>query len=369
MVVATRTFQNVQANVPLQDLKARTPINQALQYLSGTLQADIDTEIAAQLAAFIAGASNTQVLFKDGSAIGGDSGLVYDKTNNILGLAVDGALDIDGATTSKAAPAAGSIRHFAKTFSRAQPAVVTEDGFEFHLQPMIGREWRKWMVEPVAVAGGSSGGASIGAFTTVGASFTAVALANTNYRTRNPRIIAASSAVAGNSAGFSQAGFWVSRQTGTGLGGFRYESIFALNTNATGYRFFSGVGEVPFPGLANPSTLPNIFAVSFDDSDASNSSFFIVHNDGAGTATRVSTGITRNTTDAYRIILDCPPGGATLYWHFTNMVTGTVASGSVTTNLPADTRELGPRLEITNAAVASAATLEMYVLSCDAPLN
>jgi hypothetical protein len=50
MTVATRVFQNIQPNTPLQDQKSRVPINQALQYLSGTLQADIDTAIAAALA-------------------------------------------------------------------------------------------------------------------------------------------------------------------------------------------------------------------------------------------------------------------------------------------------------------------------------
>lgn len=53
MTVATRTFQSIQPKTPLEDQKSRVPINQALQYLSGTLQDDIDTEIAAQLAAFI----------------------------------------------------------------------------------------------------------------------------------------------------------------------------------------------------------------------------------------------------------------------------------------------------------------------------
>jgi hypothetical protein len=53
MALTPRTFQNVQADVPLQDLRARTPINQALQYLAD-ISAEIDTEIAAEIAAAIA---------------------------------------------------------------------------------------------------------------------------------------------------------------------------------------------------------------------------------------------------------------------------------------------------------------------------
>lgn len=53
MTVATRTFQSIQPKTPLEDQKSRVPINQALQYLSGALQADIDTAIAAAIAAVV----------------------------------------------------------------------------------------------------------------------------------------------------------------------------------------------------------------------------------------------------------------------------------------------------------------------------
>lgn len=51
MTVEQKTFPNIQKNVPLEDERSRTPINQLIQWVNKGLPEAVDTEIAAAIAA------------------------------------------------------------------------------------------------------------------------------------------------------------------------------------------------------------------------------------------------------------------------------------------------------------------------------
>lgn len=312
-----------------------------------------------------------KVLFDNAGVIGGSANFAWDNANNRFGLG--GEFIQNGAASSLSTPSADNVTFRPIKYSKPWPAFKTEDGFQPLIQPLIGSSWNKWDTNPFVGSDGSvpnyvaRGGNSFG--TLIG-----FAAASTNYRTRNPRVGFQSAAGAGSAAFVRNNGFPCFRSATAGLGGFRYEGIFALTANVTGFQFFAGMlgVQTAFAGehlTGDPSARTNIFGIGFDAADANGGNFIVMHNDGSGTATRIVTGIGRDDVSAFRIILDCPPGATTLYWHFTNMNTGSSQSGSVTTNLPNTNEYMAPGLFIRNGAVASAATVEMYSVTCDKPIN
>mgnify|MGYP003336481905 CR=1 FL=1 len=70
----------------------------------------------------------------------------------------------------------------------------------------------------------------------------------------------------------------------------------------------------------------------------------IIHNDGSGTATTIALGANFPanglSTDLYELALYAPPNGSTVDYRIENFVTGGVASGTISTNLPASTQGL-----------------------------
>jgi hypothetical protein len=81
--------------------------------------------------------------------------------------------------------------------------------------------------------------------------------------------------------------------------------------------------------------------------DAADANIQFMHNNESGTATKIDLGAnfvvpTSDRSNAYEINLYCPPGSATVYYEITNLTNGAVASGSVSTDLPAATTMLCP---------------------------
>jgi hypothetical protein len=105
-----------------------------------------------------------------------------------------------------------------------------------------------------------------------------------------------------------------------------------------------------------------------DSTDGANLRF--MHNDNAGTATKVDLGANfpgnTNATDWYKFEIYCPPNSTTIYYRCTRMNTGDVASGSVNSNIPANTAYLAPQGFINNTATAAAAGLDYgrFYLEC-----
>jgi hypothetical protein len=110
-------------------------------------------------------------------------------------------------------------------------------------------------------------------------------------------------------------------------------------TNAS-HRFFLGLHDTGAVGDVNPSTLLRMCGIGYDSGDTQ---LQFMHNDAAGAATKIALGAgfpkpTENLTDIYRLRMFAPPGTAReLRYEVTNLVTRAVATGIVTTNLPATT--------------------------------
>lgn len=142
-----------------------------------------------------------------------------------------------------------------------------------------------------------------------------------------------------------------------GFGGFRAIMRFAPGiTNPANKRgFFGFVNDgAALVATLSPSTLINCFGFAFD---AGETTFRFQHNDGAGAATRINLGAnfpTRDATALFTIMIWCEPNTRAVNYWIKNETTGDVASGVVTTDLPANGLGLAPHMHENNGGTASA---------------
>lgn len=197
-------------------------------------------------------------------------------------------------------------------------------------------------------AGNSTTITSVGAATlTAAGTATAANIATTNRHTQMHRLdylvtTPTTSAIAGVRSSAAQ--YFIGNTAGSG--GFYFACRFgpATGVSVTGNRCFTGMtSSTTAPTDVEPSTLTNMIGVGWDGADAN---IQFMRNDGAGTATKINLGIAVpivDRTSAYEIIFHCPPNSTTFTYTFTDLSSGTVASGSVNTDLPAANTLLAPR--------------------------
>lgn len=170
---------------------------------------------------------------------------------------------------------------------------------------------------------------------------TAKNTADTNVytRTRGAEIlqtVAAINNVCGGRLGNAQ---WSVGGGAAGRGGFRFHHIFGMATGVTAlHRAFCGLYYFTGnPNELDPSGEIDIVGFGYDDTDT-NCQF--MHNDNAGTCTKIDLGASfpkpsADRTNVYDVEMYSPPGTTqAVYYRIVNRVSGAVASGTVTTNLP-----------------------------------
>jgi hypothetical protein len=142
--------------------------------------------------------------------------------------------------------------------------------------------------------------------------------------------------------------------------------VFAIGSSAgdavtallAGFRFFVGSwtshGGSSF-GNVNPSTKLHMIGAGVD---AGETTLSIMHNDGAGTASKIDLGanfpVDTGNRDLYVVTFFAPPAATYIGYHVRRVNTGDEASGTITSDLPADNGILGPQFWINNASVGGA---------------
>jgi hypothetical protein len=167
-------------------------------------------------------------------------------------------------------------------------------------------------------------------------------VATTNRHTRMRRhewlvTTASTSAVVGFRCSATQ---WTVNGSTAGDGGFHMVMRWGPATGVSNgsHRAFAGMrNSTAAPTDVNPSTLVNICGMGYDAADAN---IQFMHNDGSGAATKIDLGsaFPKPDTDresVYEIALFAPPGSTRLLgYEVTDLVSGAVATGAVTTDLP-----------------------------------
>jgi hypothetical protein len=172
-----------------------------------------------------------------------------------------------------------------------------------------------------------------------------------------------SAATAGASCGARLGALQFWRGNGSGLGGFTLIARFGISDAlaVANARMFVGLRAATVViGNVQPNTLLNIIGVGCL---AGETNLSIYHNDGSGTATAINLGANFPTntlsTDAYELALFCAPNGSEVSYAVRRLNTAFEASGTITTDIPANTQLLAPQLWRNNGGTTLAVGLDM----------
>jgi hypothetical protein len=191
-----------------------------------------------------------------------------------------------------------------------------------------------------------------GSSTTVGSS-------STNATTRQVRTNYATAASAGANNGWFATTRNIYVSSTAGQGGCWSSTIGSLGTNTTGHQAFFGQASIGALISGDPSAMTNFIGIGFDAADLSTGNWWIMHNDGSGTATRVDTGIARGVDAGIKLDLQNIIG--TLNWNVTvtDINSAAVFTYQATSNTPVTATELGFVIACRTGALTSACNIRL----------
>lgn len=199
---------------------------------------------------------------------------------------------------------------------------------------------------------------------TVTGTATARAMATTNLFTAARRVGYVSAATANSSAAVArnERTWW--RGNAAGLGGFFFAARFGISDAA------AVADATTFCGLANafisdtaPASRTNFVGLAHSSGQTT---WRIMHNDGSGVATEIDLGANfpcdTRSTDLYDVRFYCAPNGSSIFYRVERLNTGDVATGEITTDLPANTSFLCAYIQRRNGATALAVAFDFCSL-------
>ena len=202
-----------------------------------------------------------------------------------------------------------------------------------------------------------------GLTTTITGTATAAALSNVSLFAQSPRLIFASAASAGSSAGVNGAQLIVWRGDAADRGGFYLLMRFGWQTPQAQGRCFAGLrGSTAAIGNVNPGTLTDIIGIGFDSGQTT---MRILSNDASGTASAVDLGAdfpSNQGHDFYELMLSAEPGGSDVKWRVERLNSGHIAMGTINADLPAAGTFLTPHLWGNNGTTAAAIQIALHTM-------
>lgn len=181
----------------------------------------------------------------------------------------------------------------------------------------------------------TTGTIGLAAVTTAGTA-TAGTVANTNVLTRQQRIQYVGTTFSGSQCSLrtgSQTPFYPAA-------GFELYFVFAQESNINSGRGFIGLTTSTNLLTVDPSSVVDTIGLGYDQADSSAGNWQFMRNDGAGTATKVDTGVARDATSLYMLKI-VTVDGTSYDVELKNLSTGaSVFSATYTTDLPTTTNGL-----------------------------
>lgn len=162
---------------------------------------------------------------------------------------------------------------------------------------------------------------------------TARSIANTSIQTQLPRL----SYVTAGTATAERASFRTSNTLWTGnaagLGGYDFVGRVGFPQVTTDRSIFFGLVATSsgWAGTSQPSGQVNIIGIAVDSTDVN---WQLIHNDGAGSCTKVDTGIAVSTTDVLEVRISVPANGTTFSVTFRTSSGGSYTNTTINTDLP-----------------------------------
>ena len=287
-----------------------------------------------------------------------------DVDGGYVGRAADGSMTLPTTTATPASPSTGLVKFFGRDLAkRALAAMVGPAGIDTALQPFLGRNkvgyWTSvgnTVTTPVIAIG-------IALPTGLGTA-TARNVATTSLLATTKRLAYVSAATAASVCGFRSAvpQFFRGLSSPT-RGGFFQVTRFAVSDAVlvAGARAFVGMrSTTTAPSDADPSTFTNIIGVGHDAADVN---WQVMHNDAAGTATKVDTGIPVNNTSLLDLVLFSPPLSSSVFVRFDDHSAGVTFEVELTSDLPADSQLLTTMNAFRGNGPAGAAAVALDLVS------
>lgn len=218
--------------------------------------------------------------------------------------------------------------------------------------------WRGHRITTVVPVAASTTLTTLGEAFSLSGSATGPALTTTNLLSSTPRYVTTSAAPANNQAGVTgTALYWLGNAAG--LGGFRVEIEFGIVTTQTTLRACVGLvsnGGIAFTLSTDPS---NITDGVFMGCNAGDTNMQMMHNDNAGTCTKIDLGSSfpKTANVVYRVLLRASQNASAIDYTVTRLDSAATASGTISTNLPASTAFLQMYCKLGNGTTASAVAM------------
>ena len=305
------------------------------------------------------GGSTTQVQYNNAGAFGGTSAVTTDGTDLIF----------TGNTAHPTAPGAGkSILRFYELHGANAPgmpqALTPELNFDMSIDPWVKHRSDEavWgCVQPAAWNAVTITPSGVGAAGSATGTAAAVAWASTDERTRSMWVQYPSAATASSSAGLRANVDNVWLGNAANLGGFYWTGSFNVVTTTANQRLFVGLKDATavITATANPSAQLDIVGFWCD---AGQTTIRIGSNDNAGSSSNaVDLGANFPCTTAniaYDVALWASANGTAINYHIRRLVGGNEATGTINTDLPRNTVQLGWDFWINNGGTAAASTIQ-----------
>lgn len=274
-----------------------------------------------------------------------------------------------GATSEPSAPSAGDLLVYSKDVAGRQMLKQKgPSGLDTQIQEAIYNTGLETILPNATTALSNIGTAT---FTAVGTiSHPALAVGNLRLSTRRAIVTSAATANSASELRLTTTRCW--RGDAAGLGGFFGVFRFGCSTAVAGQRLFVGLtsATTAIATTQDPAALTNCVGIGNASADAN---LQILHNDGAGTCTKVNLGasfpVPSSVNNAlYDLTLFAKANDSEIGWRVVRLDTGDAVSGTITTaDVPSSTTFLAPHLYVNNNGVASAVILDFfrYYLSSD----
>jgi hypothetical protein len=256
------------------------------------------------------------------------------------------------------APTDGLLFYAKNIAGRRLPKFMPPSGLDSPLQPAIfGNGMR--IVSPGSSAALSYIG--MGAFVAVGTISHPTLVAGTLRETTN-RAIVTSAATANSAAGLRSNTQPAWRGNGAGLGGFFSVFRFGASDAVSTKRILVGYASTSaaIATTQEPSALLNFIAVANDAADAN---LQLMHNDGAGTATKINLGsdfVKNQANGMYELTLFCKPNDSKISYRVKRLDAAGEVSGEISTDLFSTTTMMYPHFYANNGGTATAVVLDFY---------
>lgn len=263
-----------------------------------------------------------------------------------------------------AVPAANKLRLYAKSIAgKMLPKTIGPSGIDTVLQSGLSGNSVFMLAPANGTTAPTAMGGNVTAATTI-SHLQTIASANPWQATRRWRH--ASLATAGAVSGVRMNNVQYFLGNAAGFGGFFFRAQFGQNINLAGGQLWCGLSAAGTGALAgDPSALLNMIGMGYDTADANTGNWFLMRNDGAGTATKVDLGANavRNTTHGYDLVMHAKPNSAEIFVRVVNLHSNVVVlDTSYTTDIPALNTGMAFSAQCRNGAVAAAVNIEVAKL-------